>query len=90
VHAISEDQVTKYLQQRITDTFKLKPDLNVGWDIEAVPSLEDIRKVAPLSQLQIAQQKKQEAAIAAAKLKFAENLALKQRYNRTVGLTELK
>lgn len=71
--------MTKYLQQRITDTFKLKPDLNIGWETEPVPAQEDIRKVAPLSQLQISQQKKQEAAIAAAKAKFAQNLAIKQK-----------
>ena len=42
---VSEDQVTKYLQQRITETFKLKPDLNIAWQEEPVPDLEAIRKV---------------------------------------------
>ena len=74
---ISEDQVTKYLQQRITETFKDKPDLNIAWHDEPVPDVEQIRKVAPLSQQQIMQQKKQEAAIAAAKANASRILANK-------------
>ena len=73
VNSVSEDQVTKYLQQRITETFKEKPDLNVGWEKEAVPDLVAIRAVAPLSQQQIRQQ----AAIAAAKERASKILAEK-------------
>jgi len=78
VFGLSEDQVTKYLQKRITDTFKIKPDLNIDWESEPVPSIEDIRKEAPLSQQQIMQQKKQEAAVLAAKARANQILANKQ------------
>lgn len=54
---VSEDQVTKYLQQRITDAFKVKQDLNIGWENEPLPDIIAIRKVAPLSQQQIQRQK---------------------------------
>lgn len=84
---ISEDQVTKYLQQRITETFKEKPDLNIAWYDEPVPEIEQIRQVAPLSQQQIMQQKKQEAAIAAAKANasriLANKLQMKQKQDET-------
>jgi len=70
--------VTKYLQKRITETFKLKPDLNIAWESEPVPSLEEIRKEAPLSQQQIMQQKKQEAALLAARARASQILANKQ------------
>ena len=86
---VSEDQVTKYLQQRITETFKLKPDLNIAWHEEPVPNIEAIRKVAPLSQQQIMQQKKQEAAIAIAKANaskiLANKLQMKQQQATTQG-----
>lgn len=86
VHTISEDQVTKYLQQRITETFKQQPDLNIAWHMEAVPEIEAIRKVAPLSQVQIMQQKKQEAAIAAAKAAFANKIQMKQKQHVVNGI----
>ena len=54
---VSEDQVTKYLQQRITDAFKVKPDLNIGWENEPLPDIIAIRKVAPFSQQQLQRQK---------------------------------
>ena len=63
MYAISEDQVTKYLQKRITETFKLKPDLNISWQNEPVPDVNAIRKEAPLSKLQQEQAKKQELAL---------------------------
>ena len=56
---LAEDQVTKYLQQRITDAFKLKSDLETGWECESMPSVEAIRKVAPLSNAQQQQLKHQ-------------------------------
>lgn len=85
---VSEDQVTKYLQQRITDAFKQKQDLNIGWENEKIPDVIAIKKVAPLSQQQILQQKKQqqlkiqqqkqlEEQINAAKAKASEILAKK-------------
>lgn len=42
---VSEDQVTKYLQKRITDAFKVRPDLNVGWETESIPEIYDIKQV---------------------------------------------
>ena len=44
--------MTKYLQQRITDAFKIKPNLETGWETEAMPNVDDIKKVAPLSNAQ--------------------------------------
>ncbi|CAF0882411.1 unnamed protein product [Brachionus calyciflorus] len=61
---VSEDQVTKYLQKRITDAFKIKPDLNIPWDREPLPDINSIKQVAPLSQYQIEQQKRQQQLIA--------------------------
>lgn len=43
---VSEDQVTKYLQKRITDAFKLRPDLNNGWESEKIPEIYDIKQVS--------------------------------------------
>lgn len=60
---VSEDQVTKYLQKRITDAFKLKPDLNIGWDAEPLPDIISIKKVAPFSQHQMQQQQRQQQAL---------------------------
>jgi hypothetical protein len=56
---VTEDQVTKYLQQRITNAFKLKPDLNVGWESEALPDIISIKKVAPFSNIKQQIQQKQ-------------------------------
>lgn len=57
---VSEDQVTKYLQKRITDAFKQNPNLDVGWDAEPIPDIISIRKVAPSSnQPKLNQQPKQ-------------------------------
>lgn len=78
MHTITEDQVTKYLQKRITETFKLKPDLNIPWQTEPTPSIEAIKKEAPLSQQQILQQSKHAAALAAAKAKASQILAAKK------------
>lgn len=71
---VAEDQVTKYLQQRITDAFKVKQNLEIGWETELMPTVEQIKEVAPMSnaqQLQMRQQaniniKKMNAARAAA------------------------
>ena len=52
ITTVTEDQVTKYLQQRITDAFKIKPNLETGWETEAMPNVDDIKKVAPLSNAQ--------------------------------------
>ena len=64
---VTEDQVTKYLQQRITNAFKLKPDLNIGWETEPMPDIISIRKVAPYSNVKQLQQQKQNAIAAANK-----------------------
>lgn len=45
VSQVSEDQVTKYLQKRITDVFKVTPDLNTGWEHEPIPEIYDIKQV---------------------------------------------
>lgn len=42
---VSEDQVTKYLQKRITDAFKENADLNSGWQTEPIPDVLAIKKV---------------------------------------------
>lgn len=92
LHTVSEDQVTKYLQQRITDTFKLKPDLNIDWDNEKIPDVSAIRLVAPFSHLQLQQQKRQqkmhEAALVAAKAKAAEILAQKEKLKQQIAETK--
>jgi hypothetical protein len=59
ITAVTEDQVTKYLQQRITDAFKIKSNLETGWETETMPSVDDIKKVAPLSNAQQQQLKHQ-------------------------------
>lgn len=64
IKQVSEDQVTKYLQKRITDAFKVRSDLNIAWDIEPLPDVAAIRLVAPLSQYQIEQQKRQQQLVA--------------------------
>lgn len=46
---VSEDQVTKYLQKRITDAFKIRPDLNNGWESEKIPEIYDIKQVSFLT-----------------------------------------
>lgn len=43
---VSEDQVTKYLQKRITDAFKVRADLNTGWETEKIPEIYDIKQVS--------------------------------------------
>lgn len=42
---VSEDQVTKYLQKKITDAFKVRADLNTGWETEKIPEIYDIKQV---------------------------------------------
>lgn len=42
---VSEDQVTKYLQKKIIDAFKVTPDLNTGWETEPIPEIYDIKQV---------------------------------------------
>lgn len=64
IKQVSEDQVTKYLQKRITDAFKIRADLNIVWDSEPLPDVAAIRQVAPLSQYQIEQQKRQQQLVA--------------------------
>ena len=61
---VTEDQVTKYLQQRITDAFKIKPNLEIGWETEQMPDVEQIKRVAPLSAAQQLQLKQQQQASA--------------------------
>ena len=46
ISQVSEDQVTKYLQKKITDAFKVTPDLNTGWETEAIPEIYDIKQVS--------------------------------------------
>lgn len=64
IKQVSEDQVTKYLQKRITDAFKIRSDLNIDWEKEALPEIASIRQVAPFSQYQIEQQKRQQQLVA--------------------------
>jgi hypothetical protein len=71
---VAEDQVTKYLQQRITDAFKVKPNLEVGWETEQIPTVEQIKQVAPLSNAQ-QQQLKQQANINIKKMNAARAAA---------------
>ena len=89
---ISEDQVTKYLQHRITETFKIKPDLNIAWESEKIPEVSDIKQVAPYSQAQLEQQKRNkklhEAALAIAKAKAAELLAQKEKVKQQLVETK--
>jgi len=86
---LSEDQVTKYLQQKITDTFKIKPDLSIDWDNEKIPEVSQIKQIAPFSQHQLDQQRRQqkvhEAAIAAAKARAVEILAEKEKINKQLA-----
>lgn len=42
---VSEQQVTRYLQTRITETFKIKNDLNINWDNEKIPDVQTIRQL---------------------------------------------
>ena len=45
ISQVSEDQVTKYLQKKITEAFKVSPDLNTGWETKAIPEIHDIKQV---------------------------------------------
>ncbi len=44
IKIVSEQQVTNYLRSRITDVFKSCPDLNIDWDSEKVPDINQIRQ----------------------------------------------
>jgi hypothetical protein len=55
--AVDEEQVTKYLQKRITDVFQINPELTIDWEKEPVPDLIAIKKVAPFSKAQLETQK---------------------------------
>jgi hypothetical protein len=45
---VTEQQVTNYLQNRITQAFKLKADLGINWDAEKMPDVNTIRQLASL------------------------------------------
>jgi hypothetical protein len=84
---LGDDQVTKYLQKRITEVFKQSPDLLIDWENEPLPDVASIKKVSPFSQQQLqlqqqkmkqqqqlAQQKAAQAAAALASQKKAAQL----------------
>jgi hypothetical protein len=85
---VSEDQVTKYLQQRITEAFNLKPDLNIGWDKEPLPDIISIRKVAPFSQQQIEQKKRMQEMAANQILAKKNQIQAKQQNQQQKQLTK--
>jgi hypothetical protein len=85
---VSEDQVTKYLQQRITEAFNLKPDLNIGWDKEPLPDIISIRKVAPFSQQQIEQKKRMQEMAANQILAKKNQIQAKQQNQQQKQMTK--
>lgn len=43
---VTEQQVTNYLQNRITQAFKVKADLGINWDAEKMPDVNTIKQLA--------------------------------------------
>jgi hypothetical protein len=78
---VGDDQVTKYLQKRITEVFKNTPDLKIDWGSEPLPDVATIKRVSPFSEQQLnAQQQKfrQQKAAQAAAVAIANQKRLQQ------------
>jgi len=67
---VTEQQVTNYLQNRITQAFKVKADLAINWDVEKMPDVNTIRQLASL---------KVEASVSALKSDDEEKKAMKRK-----------
>lgn len=64
---VSEQLVTNYLQNRITQAFRVKADLAINWDAEKIPDVNTVRQLGSIkidvdAEKKVTQQQQQQSA----------------------------